>query len=95
MVDTYPVQYKEYEISFKIKAMEQRRYKKSACKFPTGSVPTGNNVGGWANILRCGLGRDGLGPDGRYGDRNPSIWFKSRTRQMLVTSAINGNKNYW
>ena len=52
-------------------------------------MPTGL-VSGFANILRVGLGEDVT----LYGDRTPTIWFNSMTTELVIASAVNGNKNY-
>ena len=47
-------------------------------------------VNGWANILHGTTRID----HGEYGARTPGIWFWSNTRQLLISSAVNGNSNF-
>ena len=52
--------------------------------------PTGT-VAGYASIIHVGLGPD----HASYGDRTPSIQFKAQTTMMHISSAVNGNENYY
>jgi len=45
---------------------------------------------GWANVFKCGIGGD----IENYGDRNPAVWMKRGSTQLLITSSINGSINY-
>lgn len=52
-------------------------------------MPTGV-VNGYSSIVLVGLGGD----NEVYGDRSPGIWFKPASTELVISSAINGYKNY-
>ncbi|XP_066913880.1 uncharacterized protein [Clytia hemisphaerica] len=51
--------------------------------------PTGT-VSGWSNIFHATIGQNVR----RYGDRVPGIWFKSKTNQLHICSAVSGKVNH-
>ena len=66
----------------KVKVL-QRGWTVSFAVKPTGVVT------GLANIIHATLGEN----DRKYGDRTPGVWFKSKTTELYICSAISGNKD--
>ena len=62
-----------------------KNFQVSVDVFPMGIVPS------WGSLVHIGLGGD----NSVHGDRYPAIFFLPNSLELLIASAINGNKNHF